>query len=189
MVAEVLGVPEATVILHDRNLSLAGLRSMGGRGRAVARVTYTDAANLLIAVAGSRNVKDSAKTVEAYASLATTFRPALARTGQPIPFDTFRDALAFLVQEITENAALYTLRTPAPESYLRHDSGYVEVTLQGPVPGALIDAGLSGNTISIGYGEYRIEEYEYKKYQAGLRYAAIFDHLTLAPVGQLVASD
>lgn len=67
--AEVLGVPEATIIVHDRNLVVAGLRSKGGRGRSAAKVTPTDAANLLIAVSASSLVKDTVATVEEYARL------------------------------------------------------------------------------------------------------------------------
>lgn len=72
-VAEVLGVPEPTVVVHDRNLVKAGLRSKGGRGRSAARVTAADAVNLLIAVAGSAwyhsGIKDTVATVKDYAPL------------------------------------------------------------------------------------------------------------------------
>src|SRR4051794_4482709 len=69
--AEILGVSEGTVVVHDRNLATSPtpLRSVGGRGRAVAKVTAEDAANLLIAVAASDSVKNSAKTVLAYRDL------------------------------------------------------------------------------------------------------------------------
>ena len=69
--AEILGISEATVVVHDRNLATAPtpLRSVAGRGRAAARVTASDAVNLLIAVAASESVKDSAKTVLLYRDL------------------------------------------------------------------------------------------------------------------------
>jgi hypothetical protein len=73
VVAESLGVSEATVTVHDRNLLLGGLRSAGKRGRGVAHVTAEDAANLLMAVAGSRNVKDSVKTVNEHGRLFGPF--------------------------------------------------------------------------------------------------------------------
>lgn len=73
MVANTLGVPEATVVVHDRNLVKSGLRSKGGRGRSAAKVTAVDAANLLIAVAGTAwyhsGVKDTVATVREYAPL------------------------------------------------------------------------------------------------------------------------
>lgn len=68
-VAEVLGVPEATVIVHDRNLLIAGLRTKGGRGRSAPQVTARDVANLLIGVAASTVIKDTAETVRRYSPL------------------------------------------------------------------------------------------------------------------------
>jgi hypothetical protein len=65
-VAEVLGVPEATVSVHDRNLVMAGLRTKGGRGTSAAKMTPRDAAHLLVAVMGSAQVKDSVKAVQRY---------------------------------------------------------------------------------------------------------------------------
>jgi hypothetical protein len=71
IVAEVTGVSAATVTVHDRNLATAPvpLRSVAGRGRAVAKVTAGDAANLVIAVAASESVKDSVATVNIYRDL------------------------------------------------------------------------------------------------------------------------
>lgn len=72
-IAEALGVPEPTVVVHDRNLVVAGLRTKGGRGRSAAKITANDAANLLIAVAGSTGynaaIKDSASTATAFMRL------------------------------------------------------------------------------------------------------------------------
>jgi len=71
IIADILGISEATVIVHDRNLATAPtpLRSVAGRGRAAAKVTANDAANLLVAVAASESVKDSVKTVLTYRDL------------------------------------------------------------------------------------------------------------------------
>jgi hypothetical protein len=69
VIANIFNVSEATVTVHDRNLSVAGLRTMAGRGRAAAQVTSRDAANLMVAVAASRNVKDSVYTVEQFGGL------------------------------------------------------------------------------------------------------------------------
>jgi hypothetical protein len=70
-VAESLGTSVGTVVVHDRNLSTAPvpLRTVAGRGRAAARVTYVDAVNLLIAAAASESAKDSVMTVLAYRDL------------------------------------------------------------------------------------------------------------------------
>jgi hypothetical protein len=63
-VAAILAVPAPTVALHLRNLREAGHISLSGRGRHAAKMTPADAANLLVATVGSRNVKDSANIVE-----------------------------------------------------------------------------------------------------------------------------
>jgi hypothetical protein len=59
-----LDVPEETVIQHDRNLVMAGLRTKGGRGRSAPEVTPVDAARLAVATLGSIRTKDSVATVE-----------------------------------------------------------------------------------------------------------------------------
>ena len=64
--SELLGIAERTIVLHDRNLVVAGLRSKGGRGNSAARMAARDAAHLLVAVLGSSHVKDSAETVRRY---------------------------------------------------------------------------------------------------------------------------
>lgn len=53
-IAEAIGtVPAPTVLLHDRALMEAGLRTKGKRGRGAADMTARDAANLLISVLAS----------------------------------------------------------------------------------------------------------------------------------------
>jgi hypothetical protein len=64
-------VSPATAALHLKGLN--GLRSKGGRGRSAAQVSATDAANLLIAIAGSPasgpSVKEALSTVAQFAEL------------------------------------------------------------------------------------------------------------------------
>ena len=55
VMADILGIPKATVTQYDRVLAEKGLRSKGGRGTSAARVTSRDAANLLIALAHLRS--------------------------------------------------------------------------------------------------------------------------------------
>ncbi|TCK31226.1 hypothetical protein EV667_1332 [Ancylobacter aquaticus] len=62
-VAATFGIPETTVITHDRNLAKAGLRTVGGRGTGAAQMTSRDAAHLLIAAASDAPVKDSVEVV------------------------------------------------------------------------------------------------------------------------------
>src|SRR5437879_767081 len=65
-VSDLLGISESTIVQHDRNLVVAGLRSKSGRGTSAARMTPRDAAHLLVAVLSSHHVKDSAQTVRRY---------------------------------------------------------------------------------------------------------------------------
>lgn len=61
-----LGVKEETIIVYDRYLRSAGLRSKKGRGRGAPQVTARDAAHLVTAVLGSGEVKDAAHAVRRY---------------------------------------------------------------------------------------------------------------------------
>ena len=180
VVARETGVSEATVIVHDRNLALAGLRSVGGRGRAAARMTYRDAANLIIAVAASRNVKDSAKTVEAYAPL-----PAI----EPLIFDddgrevvrgeTFGDALAALLEAVPANRDLY--RDP--------EVGSVDVCLYGPRPSATIEWKVAGRSNTLKYENRRSFRSSGPIAVADLQFISKFTQITIGFVGEVIASD
>jgi hypothetical protein len=58
-----LDMPLETITQHDRNLAIAGLRTMGARGRHAPHATPLDAARLLAATLGSVRVKDSVETL------------------------------------------------------------------------------------------------------------------------------
>jgi hypothetical protein len=67
--AAATGTPQATVTVHDRFLAEAGLRSKHGRGPSgAAKMTPRDAANLLTAVLGSLEVRDSVDAVKRFAA-------------------------------------------------------------------------------------------------------------------------
>lgn len=68
VMAEALQLPEATIVVHDRNLVIAGLRSKGGRGLSAAKITARDVAHLLVALLASALVKDSVHSVRRYAA-------------------------------------------------------------------------------------------------------------------------
>src|ERR1700730_13281650 len=70
-VAAITGVPEATVAVHDRNLAVAGLRTRHGRGTSAAKMTARDAAHLLTAIMGSREVRGSAEAVKFFRTTIT----------------------------------------------------------------------------------------------------------------------
>jgi hypothetical protein len=65
-ISKALDLTEETVVQHDRNLVMAGLRSKGGRGRSAPDVTIMDAARLFIAILGSTRTKDSVETVKQF---------------------------------------------------------------------------------------------------------------------------
>ena len=105
-VAIALDVPEETVVQHDRNLAVAGLRTTGGRGRSAPEVTHRDAARLVAAILGSVKVKDSASVVERLdQARVSTGRKEYA----PLPFPRFAvlpenhsfiDALTAIIEDV-----------------------------------------------------------------------------------------
>jgi hypothetical protein len=66
LASRLLGVPNATIAGHDRNLSAANLRSKSGRGTSAAKVTPRDAAYLLTAVLGSAKIKETLPVMRRY---------------------------------------------------------------------------------------------------------------------------
>ncbi len=169
------GVPEGTVTQHDRNLALAELRTVGGRGRAVARVTFEDAANLLIAVAASRNVKDSAKTVRDYASLVASAPLVFDDDGKEVSRgETFGDALAALLEAVPADR----------DSYRDPEHGSVDVFLYGPNPSARIEWRIGDRFDRIDYSARKSS-----RTFADLQFISKFTQVTVGFVGELVAAD
>ena len=72
-IAVVQGLDENQVLWIARYLREAGLITQGGRGRGGARMTVSDAANLLIGVNAPGAPKDSAALVQAFRDLDLTF--------------------------------------------------------------------------------------------------------------------
>jgi hypothetical protein len=68
-VAWVTGLPEATVFAYGRFARQAGLIQQAGRGLNAAAMNLNDAANLLIAVAGTDVTRDAGRAVETFRSL------------------------------------------------------------------------------------------------------------------------
>lgn len=175
-IAKQTGVPEGTVVQHDRNLSVAGLRTMAGRGRAAAQVTYQDAANLLIAVAGSRNVKDSVKTVEEYANLKARDPMVFNDNGEKVVRGrTFGDALAALLEAVPADR----------DAYADPEHGSVEVSIYGPRPAARIEWKVGNRSDTLDYREVR--QRDAPRPFADLQFIARFTQVTLGHVGELVA--
>lgn len=176
-IAKQTGVPEGTVVQHDRNLSVAGLRTMAGRGRAAAQVTYQDASNLLIAVAGSRNVKDSVKTVEEYANLKARDPMVFNDNGdKAVRGRTFGDALAALLEALPADR----------DAYSNPEHGSVDVYMYGPRPSAKIDWKVGDRSDTLEYREVWQRDTEPRHF-ADLQFIAKFTQVTLGHVGELVA--
>src|SRR5262245_1968147 len=69
VLAAVEGLDRSSVALNARLVREAGFIKTGGRGGSAAKMSVTDAANLIIAVNASKAVADSAKTVATYGAL------------------------------------------------------------------------------------------------------------------------
>jgi hypothetical protein len=158
--SELLGIAERTIVLHDRNLVVAGLRSKSGRGTSAARMTARDAAHLLVAVLGSSHVKDSAETVRRYKE--TRFHKSasggyddstIAALRNLPPDHSFVDAVEALIAAAADGS----LET-AMEVYVSEIEGekigyeaIIEITVQ--TPGQLGDISIRGGGAS-GHGRY-----------------------------------
>lgn len=166
LIAKCLLIPETSVVTHDRNLASAGLRRVGGRGKGAAAMSPRDATNLLLAVTGSRNIKDSATTVDRPGALVstsgrwTTDFVAIEELMALQDDHTFADGLEALIAA----AASGTLQAAAERLEggpvdLAHDmapSLNIEVTIYGPTPrGAIqIEEIVTGNE----GGHYRYKD-------------------------------
>lgn len=161
-VAQVLGVPEPTVVVHDRNLAIAGLRTVGGRGRSAAKMRPRDGASLLTVVAASPKVNDTVETLQAYGNLTVGSGRFFARDDdsqdaegstdqdkrwnlgslkipelQNLPPDhTFLDALTALLEASANETLSEAIKSMVYASDLHpiFYSSLVEVTFRGPLP-------------------------------------------------------
>jgi len=98
-IAEVEGMPEATVALIARYAREAGFLSQGARGRNAPHATIADCANLLIAVnASGCVVKDAPKAIENYRRLVihAPHGTRSVRADKTIYSSIDHDALRFL---------------------------------------------------------------------------------------------
>ncbi len=176
-VSEVMGVPENTVVQHDRNLSLAGLRTVAGRGRAAAQMTAADAVHMMIAVAGSRNVKDSAETVRRYADLVANETMSFDDDKGTVRGKTFGDAVRLLLEIVPKSR----------ESFSGPDGDEIAVSIYGPRPEAKIIIRKAGGA--------KMMEFTYrppwtrdapKEDHGDLQFIAMFTQVTLGHIGDLI---
>ena len=160
--SELLGIAERTIVLHDRNLVVAGLRSKGGRGNSAARMAARDAAHLLVAVLGSSHVKDSAETVRRYKE--TRFHKSasggygdstIAALRNLPPDHSFVDAIETLVAAAADGSLAIAMYDSIDE-FEGEKIGWapiIEITVQ--TPGQLGDISIRGGGAS-GHGRYAL---------------------------------
>lgn len=158
--SELLGIAEPTIVLHDRNLVVAGLRSKSGRGNSAARMTARDAAHLLVAVLGSSHVKDSAETVRRYTE--TRFHKTagsgyddsnIAALRNLPPDHSFVDAIEALVAAAADGSleiAMY-VNVGEVEGEKIGYTAIIEITVQ--TPGQRGEISIRGGGAS-GHGQY-----------------------------------
>ena len=126
-VAEVEGIDPATVGLFARYIREAGLIATHGRGPSAAKMSLTDAANLLIGVNATNVAADAARVVKEYRRLqALEFRSLL----DPRPDDS-RGALGDALEELLRFAGGGEL----PDVFMDHafDWGFQEAFARGDV--------------------------------------------------------
>lgn len=170
VVADVMGLAEGTVILHDRNLLAAGLRSQGQRGRGTSRVTSRDAARLLIGIAGAHSVKDTVNAVERQGQMrhgagawSIPFLPIPELSALPVGH-TLVEALSALIDAGVSGS----LTAAASEAYgaevdLARDSEVgvvIRVVIGNPVPTGRIMIALIEETSDGGFVESTVDREE-----------------------------
>jgi len=160
--SELLGIAEPTIVLHDRNLVVAGLRSKSGRGNSAARMTARDAAHLLVAVLGSSHVKDSAETVRRYRE--TRFHKSgsggyddstIAALRNLPPDHSFVDAIEALIAAAAAGSLELYINVSEIEGQKIGYEAIVEITVQ--TPGQLGDISIRGGDAS-GHGRYGLPD-------------------------------
>lgn len=144
-VADLFRLPTKAVDYPWRALREAGLVSKGGRGPSAAKVTATDAALLLIAVAGPLPAADVVTAVRRYAELPLQVWPDAKPTDDtlaiPTPVATatkFVDALAALIASAADGS-MAKVRADALEAQsgsFRINHFMIEVSLYGAYPQA-----------------------------------------------------
>jgi len=158
--SELLGIAERTIVLHDRNLVVVGLRSKSGRGTSAARMTARDAAHLLVAVLGSSHVKDSAETVRRYRetrlhkSTSGGYDTSTIDALRDLPPDhSFVDAIEALIAAAADGSlepAMYVSTAEIEGTKFGYEA-IIEITVQ--TPGLLGDISIRGGSAD-GHGRY-----------------------------------
>ncbi|HWK32369.1 MAG TPA: hypothetical protein VNR51_01645 [Hyphomicrobium sp.] len=186
-VAEAFGLPVATVGMHDRALSDAGLRTKGGRGLNVPPVTAADAARLMIAVSATpvsgAAIANTVEQCRQYGALQ-----AVDRRGAPLAWRQRRSvpsSLRDLPAGHTVEEALIGLIIGASDGSL---GGFTpRVTFYAPVVRVLVSSVSNSKTFeAIEYGHVRPSS-EIGMPQKGLVQERQFGADCIEAVGRLLA--
>ena len=128
-IAAVEGIDPATVALIARHIREANLISTGGRGPSAARMTITDAANLLIGVNATRIAAEAADAVRVYRELnAYEFRAL--RDPRP---ESSRGRLGDAIEQLIEASGAGKLPDPFFELSISLDLDMEEAFSRGDV--------------------------------------------------------
>lgn len=156
--AEAIGLPEASVVVYDRKLLEAGLRSKSGRGRSAAKVTARDAAHLLVAILGTAQLKDAAIAVRRYAE--TRPRPhgpategfvglGIAELEDLPPEHSFVDALAALISSAASGSLAAAMLANADEINGRMILSPPAIEVAVLMPGTLAEIRIAGTGTAV----------------------------------------
>jgi hypothetical protein len=149
-IAAALNVQKATVVLYDRVLAEAGLRSKGGRGKSAAKVTAVDAANLLIGIAGSpASIGSAAEAVKQFSGLKYK-SPGAAAT-----FTRLAEQAGLSIQQAAERSGI----PPEQLSWLIDEPDFLEIPgLEGLRPDHSFRDGLVALIESVRHGKISFRE-------------------------------
>ena len=161
VMADVTGVPEKTLVVLDRHLVAAKLRTSGARGRNAPAVTARDVAHLLTALLASPQLTDAPSSVQAYA--ATVPHRALTSEGGYAPVGipelsalpaahSFVDALEALIRA-GQNGGLRAAASSHVKDAIDEAPPRLEITVLAPatVGRIRIAALTNGRTANITY--------------------------------------
>ncbi|MHA6731089.1 hypothetical protein [Devosia sp. A369] len=174
VVAKEMGVSLETVIVIDRLLAAAGLRTRALRGRGNTPMTYLDAANLIIATALDVSPRNAVDLVTSYGALPATRVKEDARIADDALGATFGEALAAVVESIPEERGAFSAPDDAPGAMS------MTVFLHGPDPRAEILLIKSGIRTTFQYGPSFAKHGDLKR-------TVQFTQITLGVVGESVA--
>ncbi len=142
--ARILGLPSKSVVVVDRALLEAGLRSRGGRGRSAPKFTVTDTATLLLAVMATPVLVRADEVILAWRRVKSLSLPDSA----PEPFGSIFEARAPLpLLELME----HLIQTP-PEAY-RNLSLVLDVGIDQRIAMLRVRKG-SRRSFEVGFVEY-----------------------------------